>query len=53
MLHKCVNPVCAAQFRYLHEGRLFEVETQYCESSFDRKSKQRNGRGHVERYWLC
>jgi len=25
VLHKCANPVCAAQFRYLHQGWLFEV----------------------------
>ena len=29
MLHKCANPVWCAQFRYLHQGKLFEVEVQY------------------------
>ena len=28
MLHKCANPVCSAQFLYLPQGRLFEVEIQ-------------------------
>ena len=54
MLHKCVNPVCGAQFRYLHQGKLFEVETQYlgCRTG-DGPDKPGNGKGHVERCWLC
>ena len=50
MLDQCVNPVCDAQFRYLHQGKIFEVETQ-CFGS--RQSKPGNGKGHVERCWLC
>jgi hypothetical protein len=54
VLHKCANPVCRAQFRYLHQGRLLEVETQYFESpSVSGQGKVRNGKGHIERYWLC
>lgn len=54
VLHKCANPVCGAQFRYLYQGRLFEVETQYFESeSGNGRGKPRNGKGHIERYWLC
>lgn len=54
MLHKCANPVCCAQFRYLHQGRLFEVEIQYVESpSGDGQGKLANGKGRVERCWLC
>jgi len=26
MLAKCSNPACAAQFRYLHQGKLFYIE---------------------------
>lgn len=26
MLSRCLNPSCSAQFRYLHEGRIFKVE---------------------------
>jgi hypothetical protein len=42
VLQKCANPMCYAQFRYQHQGKLFEVEIQY-----------RNGKGHVEWCWLC
>jgi hypothetical protein len=31
VLRECVNPVCDAPFRYLHQGKLFEVEIQYRE----------------------
>lgn len=54
MLAKCVNPVCCAQFRYLHHGKLFEVEVQYRESeATNGHRKFGNGKGHIERYWLC
>jgi hypothetical protein len=26
MLSKCANPVCSAQFLYLHDGKVFRVE---------------------------
>ena len=54
VLQKCANPVCDAQFRYLHQGKLFEVEIQY--SDRPRPNDQRepsNGNVHVERWWLC
>lgn len=54
MLHKCANPVCCAQFRYLHQGKLFEVEIQYFESpSGNGRGKLFNRKGEVERCWLC
>ena len=54
MLNKCANPVCSNQFRYLHQGKLFEVEVQYTENlSSDGQTKPGNGKGHVERCWLC
>jgi len=54
VLNKCANPVCSAQFRYLHQGKLFEVEVQYAESlTSDGQTKPGNGKGHAERCWLC
>jgi len=54
VLDKCANPSCEAQFRYLHRGRVFEVEIQYsqnwCGEGNDRLP---DGKGHVERIWLC
>jgi len=54
VLRKCANPVCATQFRYLHQGRLFEVEMQCQENpSADGGSKPGSAKIHVERLWLC
>lgn len=54
MLQKCANPICYAQFRYLHQGKLFEVEIQYRNGpSGDAPGKLGNGKGHVEWCWLC
>lgn len=54
MLHKCANPVCCAQFRYLHEGKVFEVETQYSRDHPGGADGTPAGvKGDVERYWLC
>ena len=54
MLHKCANPACCAQFLYLHLGRLFEVETQYFESSSgDGQGRLCSRKTHIELFWLC
>lgn len=46
MLSKCANPTCFARFRYLHEGRIFNVEikTQSCEHFLQPR---------IEHFWLC
>ncbi len=54
MVGKCANPECAAKFRYLHQGRLFQVDMR-------RLSGGREGRmcefcghpHHVRHFWLC
>jgi hypothetical protein len=54
VLHKCANPVCGAQFRYLHLGWLFEVEIHHFESiPSDGRARAWNSNRHVERWWLC
>lgn len=54
MLQKCANSVCSHQFRYLNEGKLFEVEIQYSNTSTTNGQGERsNGSVHVERWWLC
>ena len=54
MLQKCASPLCRAQFRYLHQGKLLEIEIQYFDSpSANAQGKPGNGRGHIERCWLC
>jgi len=44
MLSKCMNPACAAKFRYLHEGKLFKVQSQPAGPEDIPK---------VEFFWLC
>jgi len=45
VLQKCANPVCCAQFRYLNQGKLSEVEVQYVESTLgDGQGKLGNGK---------
>jgi hypothetical protein len=47
MLSKCANPGCSESFRYLGEGRLFQVErTVKVEGSGGKARK-------IEHYWLC
>ena len=48
MLSKCANPACSARFHYLHEGRIFNIETGTA-------SSQRNGLPirKIEHFWLC
>jgi hypothetical protein len=44
MLSKCVNPACLVTFRYLHEGRLFQVAVEPANST----------KGNTQEYfWLC
>jgi len=48
MVSKCANPACHASFRYLHEGRLFNV--------FDAIPGAAQRPAHASRtelYWLC
>ena len=53
MLHKCANSSCTNLFRRLHEGKLFQVETEYL-PEFRKTSWRRNQLARkVERFWLC
>ena len=45
MLAKCSNPSCSAQFRHLHEGRLFRLESDRTVGEIDV--------ARVEYFWLC
>ncbi len=46
VLSKCVNPECAAIFRYLHEGKVFRLERDIGDDS-DRPAR------NFEYFWLC
>jgi hypothetical protein len=48
VLSKCANPACLARFHYLHEGRIFKIETATVASDI-RNSPTRK----IEYFWLC
>ena len=50
MLSKCANPGCPAPFLYLHEGKLFRLDTG--SESADGQTKQKTVR-NLEFFWLC
>ncbi len=50
MLSKCANPGCPAPFLYLHQGRLFRLDTGSEESSG--QVTQRTSQS-LEFFWLC
>jgi hypothetical protein len=48
VLSKCANPACLSRLHYLHEGRIFKVETgRVCAD--DKRSPTRK----IEYFWLC
>jgi hypothetical protein len=48
VLSKCANPACLARFHYLHEGRIFKIETGTVASDRNGSPKHR-----IEYFWLC
>ena len=49
MLSKCANPSCSTPFRYLRDGKIFEIDAnQETEAIGSVKPIRR-----VEFYWLC
>jgi hypothetical protein len=55
MVSRCANPSCPNSFLYLHQGKLFRMDTDITGSrtaaSLDVEDKK-SGR-HVEYFWLC
>jgi hypothetical protein len=51
MLSKCANPACSMPFRYLRDGKLFEIETKLSAEEGETGSKKASRR--VEFFWLC
>jgi hypothetical protein len=48
MLSKCANPTCSTSFRYLHEGKLFKLQTKLSRENAGDAPAQ-----NVEYFWLC
>ena len=56
MLSKCANLNCSNPFRYLHEGRLFRMETEIRGgdgSAFGTDTDVRKSVRRLEFFWLC
>jgi hypothetical protein len=54
MLSKCASPECRNEFRYLHEGKLYLIDSK---AAFARREYpgqgKREGKSAVEYVWLC
>jgi hypothetical protein len=56
MLSKCANSACGSPFRYLGQGKLFQIETESRDAAFTGEKnvpRKRRALRRVERYWLC
>jgi hypothetical protein len=56
MVSKCANPDCSASFRYVHNGKLFRVETsggQDRRRAMGRDEELNKPLRRLEFYWLC
>lgn len=53
MLSKCANPGCPAPFLYLHQGKLFRLDTsvEILVSASVRETTRASRR--IEFFWLC
>jgi len=51
MVSKCANPNCSAPFLYLHQGKLFRLETDAQDPVADAAMKKFSRR--TEFFWLC
>ena len=47
MLAKCANPICGAHFRYLNQGRIFNVPV------YESETRASSGPQRIEHFWLC
>jgi hypothetical protein len=54
VLQERANRGCGTPFRYLHQGKLLEIKTQYRSSpGSEAERNPKNGTGYIQRYWLC
>lgn len=51
MLSKCANPDCSNLFLYLHQGKLFRLDTDTGHVGADPDFREHGPR--VEFFWLC
>jgi hypothetical protein len=56
MLSKCANPGCSASFLYLHQGKLFRLETNGNGDNTRIDGADPHGKNssrRLEYFWLC
>lgn len=53
MLSKCANPSCFNTFLYLHDGRLFQLETSHQNAVYGADFSSQKLVHHTEFFWLC
>ena len=53
MLSKCANPQCTAQFRYLHDGKLFRIEVPSASGNLAFANDGKKPSRRIEFFWLC
>jgi ribosomal protein S14 len=53
MVGKCANPECSAPFRYLHEGKLFQVDMRELPGGRGAICDLCGRASHVRHFWLC
>lgn len=55
MVSKCANPKCTARMKYLHEGRLFVVQTHSSARYWQNDSGSFSAPpgNQIEYHWLC
>ena len=53
MLSKCANPGCAATFLYLHQGKLFRLDTCTEVVTGTSAAETKKPSRRLEFFWLC
>ncbi len=53
MLSKCANPGCTATFLYLHQGKLFRLDTSIEVVADTSAAETKKPSRRVEFFWLC
>ncbi len=54
MLSKCANPACSTTFRYLHEGKLYLIDTKAFAGRKPPADLKYAGKASTLEYvWLC
>lgn len=53
MLSKCANPNCSNIFRYLHEGKLYLVNSSPAKTQRNRSLRHTGEWRPLEYAWLC